>query len=208
MKDLSPGPKAVYLDMNVWVSMVRGTVKGDSEWMAARSALEMAVKKEQIVIPLSVAHYLELWHRRDQRSREQVGAAMQDLTGYTTIPSPHLVRRSEVRSLITRLSGRSSGTLSFSDLVGHGATHAFGSPYGRFRFVESLASSDSTVKEGARVLPPKVWDELELSGPKWEWLQLVGTLIRPEFRSVLSFWRMELCQDRIRTSSASARCGC
>lgn len=35
-----------------------------------------------------------------------------------------------------------------------------------------------------------------------------GGLIRPEFRSVLSFWRMDSCQDRIRTSSVSARCGC
>ena len=33
-------------------------------------------------------------------------------------------------------------------------------------------------------------------------------VIRPEFRSVLSFWRMDSCQDRIRTSSVSVRCGC
>jgi len=36
----------------------------------------------------------------------------------------------------------------------------------------------------------------------------IESVNRPEFRSVLSFWRMELCQDRIRTSSVSARCGC
>ncbi|PKI91131.1 hypothetical protein CW368_07660 [Actinomycetales bacterium SN12] len=127
------------------------------------------------MIPLAVAHYLELWHRRDQRSREQVGALMRDMTGYATIPSPYLVRRREVRSLVAQLTAVPSSLPSISDLLGYGAAHAFGSPHGRFRFVESLASPDSTVSEGPSVAPPENWEALERSGPAWEWLQLVGT---------------------------------
>ncbi|MGO4680190.1 hypothetical protein [Microbacterium sp. 2MCAF23] len=168
-------PVVVYLDMNVWVSMARGNSQGDQRWIAARSALEAAVSRGQAVVPLAVAHYLELWHRRDQRSREQVGALIRDLTGYATIPSPYLVRRREVRALVTQLAGAPGSFPSTTDLLGHGAGHAFGSPHGRFRFVESLASADNVVSEGSTVAPPDNWEALERSGPAWEWLQLVGT---------------------------------
>lgn len=155
--------------------MTRGSLQGDRRWAAARSALESAVSRGQVIVPLSVANYLELWHRRKQRSREQVGIVMRDVTGYVTIPSPYAVRRREVRALIAQLSGGSLLRPSISDLLGYGAAHAFSSPYGRFRFVESLASSDGTIPEGPTVQPPDNWNGLDLSGPRWEWLQLVGT---------------------------------
>jgi len=175
MADRHDGPFVAYFDMNVWVSMARGTSQGDQKWTAVRSALETAVARGRVVIPLAVAHYLELWHRRDQRPREQVGALMRDVTGYATIPSPYVVRRREVRALVTRLAGVPRSLPSTSDLLGHGAAHAFGSPHGRFRFVESLASADNAVSEGPAVAPPDNWEALERSGPAWEWLQLVGT---------------------------------
>jgi hypothetical protein len=175
MEDRHDRPVVVYLDMNMWVSMVRGTSQGDQRWIAARSALETAVSRGQVVVPLAVAHYLELWHRREQRSREQVGALMREVTGYVTIPSPYVVRRREVRALVTQLAGEPSSLLSMTDLLGHGAAHAFGSRHGRFRFVESLASADNALSEGPAVAPPDNWEALERSGPAWEWLQLVGT---------------------------------
>lgn len=165
----------VYLDMNVWVSMTRGCAQKDSRWIAARSGLEEAVSKGQMVAPLSAAHYLELWHRREQRSREEVGAVMRDVTGYATLPSTYGVRRREVRALVSQLAGRSSLLLSTSDLLGHGAAHAFDSPHGRFRFIESLASPDGQLDEGPATDPPENWNILDRSGPKWEWFQLVGT---------------------------------
>jgi hypothetical protein len=118
MEDRRDRSVVVYLDMNVWVSMTRGGSQGDQRWMAARSALEAAVSGGQVVVPLAVAHYLELWHRREQRSREQVGAVMRDLTGYATIPSPYLVRRREVRALVTQLAGGSRSLPSTTDLLG------------------------------------------------------------------------------------------
>lgn len=175
MEDRQERPIVVYLDMNVWVSMARGSSQGDERWTAARSALEKAVSRGQAVIPLAPAHYMELWHRRDQRSREQLGALMRDLTGYATIPSPYLVRRGEVRALVTQLMGVPSSMPSTSDLLGHGAAHAFGAPHGRLRFVESLASADGAASERPAVAPPDDWWVLDRSGPAWEWFQLVGT---------------------------------
>ena len=42
MEDRQERPIVVYLDMNVWVSMARGSSQGDERWTAARSALEKA----------------------------------------------------------------------------------------------------------------------------------------------------------------------
>ena len=91
-------PIVVYLDMNVWVSMARGSSRGDQRWTAARFALEEDVSRGQAGVPSSLP--------------------------------------------------------STSDVLGHGAAHAFGSPHGRFRFVESLTSADSAVSEGQAVVPP------------------------------------------------------
>lgn len=175
MENRQERPVVVYLDMNVWVTMARGNSQGDQRWTAACSGLEEAVSGGQAVVPLAIAHYLELWHRRDQRSREEVGALMRDVTGYATIPSPYLVRRREVRALVAQLAGVPNSSPSTSDLLGHGAGHAFGSPHGRFRFVESLASVDGAVSEGPATAPPENWEALERGGPAWEWFQLVGT---------------------------------
>lgn len=169
------GPAVVYLDMNVWVSLTRGCARGDGRWGAARSGLEDAVSSGRIVVPLSAAHYLELWHRRDRRSREQVGAVMRELSAYATISSPYVVRRREVRGFVSQLVDRPSAPLSASDVIGSGAVHAFGSSHGRFRFVASLASPDGATVEGPAVQPTDNWDALDRSGSRWEWLQLVGT---------------------------------
>jgi hypothetical protein len=59
-------------------------------------------------------------------------------------------------------------------VLGLGASHAFDSPYGRFRFVESLAAADGEVPEGPPVDPPAEFLTADLTGPRWEWIQLVG----------------------------------
>lgn len=80
MCDSSPKPpKTVYLDMNIWVELAR---RATPEWNHAREALEDATTRGALVLPLSAAHYLELWHRLDARSREDVGTVMRDLSGY------------------------------------------------------------------------------------------------------------------------------
>ncbi len=123
----------------------------------------------------SVASYLELWHRSDQRSREHVGSMMRDVSGYMTIPAPPVVRRREVREFVSRFIGSSTRRTTGAEFVGYGANHAFDSLNGRFRFVESLASFDGSQKEGPKVSPPENWNSLNRSGPSWEWLQLVGS---------------------------------
>ncbi|WPR64377.1 hypothetical protein SLW73_16015 [Glutamicibacter protophormiae] len=168
-------PLVLYLDMNVWVELAVGSLRGKQRWEYVRARLQDAVDRGRITIPLSGANYLELWHRSSEESREDIGKLMRDLSQYKTISSTFEVRRQEVRNYISRFFGFDIRKISGIDLVGYGASHAFGSPYGRFRFVESLASKDGSVKEGSQVEPPEIWKSLVPEGLKWEWLQLVGT---------------------------------
>jgi hypothetical protein len=165
-------PLVVYLDMNLWVALARGCGQGDRQCEKTRRGLVEAVASGTLVAPLSASHYLELWHRRDRRSREEVGALMREVSDFATLASPATVRRSEVRSFLSEVAG--AAPAACSDLLGRGAAHAFGSADGRFRFVESLASADGVVPEGPPTQPPAGWEAMDRSADAWEWLQLVG----------------------------------
>lgn len=168
-------PLILYLDMNIWVELTVGSARGNQRWENIRARLQEAVDRGRITVPLSGANYLELWHRSNKESREDIGILMRDLSKYKTISSTFEVRRQEVRTHISQFFGFDAPSISGTDLLGYGASHAFGSPYGRFRFVESLAAQDGSVNEGLQIEPPEIWKALILAGPKWEWLQLVGT---------------------------------
>lgn len=171
--DQSSSPRILYLDMNIWVDMSRGCAGSDPVWSQVRDQLTHAAQARRIVVPLSPAHYLELWHRRDLASRRQVAELMRDITGYATIPSPHVVRQLEARGLVGTWVDSSTAMPTGRDLLGHGAAHAFGRPDGRFRFVESVASPDGTVPEGPAVEPLPDWEQVR-EHPGWEWFQLFG----------------------------------
>jgi hypothetical protein len=127
-----------------------------------------------VVVPLSPAHYLELWHRGTQESREDIGRLVKDISGYATFAPLPTVRKLEVEAFGSRFVG-GDGCVTWADVPGTGACHAFGSRFGRFRFVESIASADGVVPKGRPVAAPDELVDMELSGPRWEWLQLVGT---------------------------------
>lgn len=167
-------PRVLYLDMNVWVDMTRGCANDDGEWQQVRDHLARAVQARQITLPLSAAHYLELWHRRKATSRRQVAELMRDLTGYATMPSAHVVRQLEAEAIVRMWAHPTATEPATNDLMGYGAAHAFGRADGRFRFVESIASKDGMTPEGSATDPPAGWDILR-KRHDWEWLQLFGT---------------------------------
>lgn len=173
--DTPARPMMLYLDMNIWVDLAVGCANGDQRCENIRVGLQEAVDRGRIIVPLSTANYLELWHRSNKESREDIGTLMRDISKYSTVSSTYAVRRQEVRSEVSRFFGYDEPQNVGDDLLGFGASHAFGSAYGRFRFVESLAAPDGSVKEGALTEPDEIWKTLKLNGPEWEWLQLVGT---------------------------------
>lgn len=170
---VSQRPALVYLDMNVWVDMSKGIAVGDQRWQRIVERIHSLVDNGSVLIVLSASIYLELWHRRDQTSREGVGRLMRDLTGYATMAPIDSIRAREVDAFVQRHVG-SDRRVQAEELVGHGVCHAFGSPFGRFRFVESIASADGLIAEGPTAEAPEEWLDLKREGPEWEWFNLVG----------------------------------
>lgn len=169
----SAARRVLYLDMNVWVEMARGLKHADPGWRQLRDRLVEGTEDGTLAVPLSPAHYLELWHRRDAASREDIARVMRDVTHYATIPSPHLIRQREAQALVRTWAGAGADPLgNESPIVGRGAAHAFGRPTGRFRFVTSVASADGTRSEGPAAPAPD-WAEFR-NHPEFEWLQLAG----------------------------------
>lgn len=165
-------PAVVYLDMNVWVALAKGLKGQDPAWARRYALLAEAVDAEDVVIPLTAGHYLELWNRSNRESREDIGRVMQRLSKFKTLAPIQTVLGMEINAYVGRLAGDDSRVDS-SDLLGYGSSHAFDSPYGRFRFVESLASDDGSVPEGDAVEPPPEFVSPP-EGAAWEWIQLVG----------------------------------
>lgn len=167
------GMRYLYLDMNCWVQMARGAHTQDARWIEAASALQSAVDAGAVTVPLSTAHYLELWHRSNTASRERIGALMRDLSGYTTLSEFNTVQRLEIDAFVATCVG-DERRVRTEDLIGWGASHAFSSPYGRLRFVETIETE--VQPEGPPTEPPPDLDQLRsrMGESAWEWFQLVG----------------------------------
>lgn len=163
----------VYLDMNCWVQMGRGLDAKDVRWTEAVRALQAAVEAGVVAVPLSADHYLELWHRSDTASRERIGALMRDVSGYATLLDFAAVQRLEIDAFVAAWVG-DERRVSTAEVVGWGVEHAFSSPYGRLRFVQSIATEKEP--EGPPIAPPDDLQKLRetLGKEGWEWFQLVG----------------------------------
>lgn len=173
MTTTGAGTRYLYLDMTCWVQMARGLQTKDARWTEAATALECAARAGTITIPLSASNYLELWHRSNTASREQIGSLMRDLSGYATLLEFSMVQRLEIEAFVATWVGDERRVLT-SDLIGWGASHAFSATYGRLRFVENIESQDQP--EGPPAPPPPDLDQLRvrMGVSNWEWFQLVG----------------------------------
>jgi len=160
--------------MNVWVEMAKGVSHGAARWQQRVDALATLVRDGHVRIVISPGLYLELWHRGTQKSRDDVGRLVRDLSDYATFAPLTAIRKREVEAYVRRHIGASSWVTA-DDVLGEGACFAFGSRFGRFRFVEYLAAEDGSVPEGRAVAAPDEWLKTDWRGPQWEWLNLVGT---------------------------------
>lgn len=100
---------------------------------------------------------------------------MRDLSGYATLRAVHEIQHEETRRAHSRLAlGKAGGGLERAFVLGRGVNHAFGSQFGRYRFVEAIAVDG--VEEGAPTQPPPEFLRFAGGAPSdgWEWFNLVG----------------------------------
>ncbi|MEV7450644.1 hypothetical protein [Streptomyces nigra] len=158
-----------YLDQNKWVQLLakeQSTYPGSgSNYDVLRGPKEAG----RVVFPLSATHYLETWHRSDWESRYALASVMFDLSDFCAIaPLQKLQRVEVVRAVQQRLAPRKLRPVPSLGLLGYGVDHAFGSKYGRFRYVESIETDDQP--EGRQVDPGESRiDRIRHLGSEWEY---------------------------------------
>jgi hypothetical protein len=157
----------LYLDQSAWVRLARAEMGTEPAFVPLLSTLKRAREEQRVVIALGGLNYLELWHRRGADSRKALSRTMANLTGYATLAPVH---RLAERDLLGALGLPHDAAYP----IGVGADHAFGSPLGRFRIVQSIATSDE--EEGPELKPSD--DLLRMrsrADPRaWEWGNLAG----------------------------------
>lgn len=162
----------IYLDQNIWVALLRGCQSGDPLAEKVKGRLVELRDAGIVSVPLSSAHYLETWHRRDTESRHALAGLMRDVTAYATLAPVHVVERAWVRSEIWRRCNLASQSPD-ADVLGYGVNHAFGTNTGRFRFVSSIATGDQLEGPSAEV-PAGLVGAAAALGERWEWFNLAG----------------------------------
>ncbi|MGB3910248.1 MAG: hypothetical protein WBL06_07245 [Pseudolysinimonas sp.] len=168
----------IYFDSWVWVQLAQARRSPAHPLREVEKKLRLNAAAGEIQIALTSGNYLELWNRRDSRSRQHVGREMAELSGYVTLRAVHEVLEEELarvteawRKLGPRLPAMQ---IAREWIVGSGARHAFASPTGRYRFVSKIATNSSP--EGEEVPMPDEWvaASAAMSREMFEWVNLIG----------------------------------
>jgi len=177
VSDCQPGAPLVYLDQWVWVNLAKAASADEGGVYAdLLDRLRRLRSSGRIVLPLAAGNYLELLHRRSSKSRREVAKIMAGLSGYATLRAIHLVQAEEVRlaAIWVRDPSAPPPAIDRSFILGTGANHAFGSRWGRWRFVETFQPDGPD--DGPETEPPEDFRTLATRLPVElrEWLNLVG----------------------------------
>lgn len=207
-------PLIVYLDQNKWVELLRAD-KVSAENPPIREALELlraGVSNGRVAVPLSAAHYLETWNRKDWESRHALAKLMRELSNFVTLSPIQQILDWEIEGLLLRSFRGSRCTCIPPDIaslmLGHGVMHAFNSPTGRLRLVERVAAAG--VEEGP---PASLTQDLRdllaatqaLPNDAYEWWSLGGFKDSLEYEDLESRSEHRLGTERVAREEALAR---
>jgi len=168
---LGRGAPLLYLDQQVWVRLLRG----GPEVARLHQRLLAAVADGSVVTCLSAAHYAETWHRGEWESRWALARLMWDASRLVTLAPLHALHTAEVAHAMGRLGVPLRKVPASPDVVGRGVNHAFDSPTGRLRFLESLGpDGDEGPVIPLEKLPPEEQRLYRGGSAGYEWFSLAG----------------------------------
>lgn len=160
-----PTAPVFYLDQKVWVSLLRAQAKDSGDHVRLRDAVDTG----QIVVALSVANYVETWHRGEWKSRWALARLMWDISHLVALPPLHAVLHGEVADAMRRFDAPVPPGLEGDVLLGHGVNFAYGRETGRLTHV------DDEGQEVPWAHVPRLWRDAHASSPTWyEWFSLAG----------------------------------
>lgn len=174
-------PVVIYLDQNKWIDLLRCD-KGRESSAEIKQVLELLrikVSAKKVLLPLSPAHYLETWNRRNWQSRHELAGLMRELSGFATLAAVQRVLCWEVENFLLSNFRSASCNCPIPDVpklvLGRGVDHAFSSVTGRMRLVDRVATKDAV--EGRKIQPPEPLIALiarvrETANESYEWWSL------------------------------------
>jgi hypothetical protein len=117
-----------YLDLNHWISLAKAAV-GHPDGAKSQPALE-ALRRfraaDEVLLPLSSTHYLEMIRIRSARQRSDVAGVMEELSDFACLMDRTVVIRLELQEAFCRLLGEGARIYSPLPLLGNGGMQAFG----------------------------------------------------------------------------------
>lgn len=121
-------PKLAYLDLNQWIYLAQAAT-GHSNGIKYLPVLQRcrAVRADGTALfPLSSTHYQEVAKITDPAQRAALAALMEELSGFTSLPSRTIVMRLELDAALTPRLGPDPNHLTPLDLLGPGWGWAIG----------------------------------------------------------------------------------
>lgn len=162
------GAPLLYLDQQVWVGLLRGGPGAARQ----HKRLSEAVTDGRLVTCLSAAHYAETWHRGNWESRWALAHLMWDVSRLMTLAPLHALQSGEVERAVAQFGGPLDVSPTASAVLGRGVNHAFASPTGRLRILESIVPDGREIPLGER---PAEEQRIYASGGRgYEWFSLAG----------------------------------
>jgi hypothetical protein len=124
--------KRIYLDQRDWLTLARQHYgRTQDERVAGVLALvREASRSGYASFPLSAAHYIETYHRRDPGQRQRLGAFMAEVSKFHTIASAPDLLPAEVHVSICSVGGIAPSQQPTP--FGRGVRHAFNVPEWRY----------------------------------------------------------------------------
>ena len=123
--------KIIYLDQNKWIDLARANYDkpGGEEFKEILRILSDKVDKEEIILPMSIVHFIETARSVNIERRERLASFMVSLSkGYGILPF-NAIRETEVQQAVVKKLGLDAN-LNIKDLViGKGIDFALGGEY-------------------------------------------------------------------------------
>lgn len=119
--------KRVYLDQNKWIELL-GAHKGRAAQRHLHDLLALmdyGVAHALVSFPLSIAHYMELSHRRDWKSRSELDAFMAAVSRFHSLAPRSDLLAGEIDFALREMFGRPESPRQ-AQVFGFGAKHATG----------------------------------------------------------------------------------
>jgi hypothetical protein len=171
MPALPPGwnqARRLYLDQQHWVRLSKENLGKDTAGGSLLESLHGLVNSGSVVVPLSMAHWAETWHRGDPQSRWDLANVMWRVSRLISFAPFHELRTAGIDHQLHERLGRPVWPREIQPL-GVGVNHAWASPHGRLRYVEW---ADGKGGEGDEADPPDLFKTFDPY--LYEWLHLAG----------------------------------